>query len=197
MIVVDNFLNQQDFEVFNEASKWEAGHKNTWVDRMQPKTLYFEWLSDMLWNWYGMPNSAVGFEYWTNVLNQNHKLTWHVDKDEALATEKIVKTPLFGCVLYGQHEDLSGGNLEIGINQTEVIRPAPNRVIFFDASVPHRVSEIETGTRRTFATNLWEYKIDLEPIEKLIDNYSSEILDYDNADGTGYDLSEYKEAHSK
>ena len=163
MIIVDNFLNQQDFEVFNEASKWELGHENTWVDRMQVKTLYFEWLSDMLWNWYGMPNSAVGFEYWTNILEKKHRLDWHVDKDENLAKKRVVKTPLFGCVLYGDHEDLSGGNLEIGglFGESEVIRPVPNRVVFFDASVPHRVSDIKTGVRRTFATNLWEYKIQL------------------------------------
>jgi len=33
--------------------------------------------------------------------------------------------------------------------------------------------------------------------QKIIEDYWSEILDYDNAAGTGYDLSEYKEAHSK
>lgn len=33
--------------------------------------------------------------------------------------------------------------------------------------------------------------------QKLIDDYWSEILDYDNADGTGFNLSEYKEAHRK
>lgn len=33
--------------------------------------------------------------------------------------------------------------------------------------------------------------------QKLIDDYWSEILDYDNADGTGYDLSEYKETQSE
>ena len=33
--------------------------------------------------------------------------------------------------------------------------------------------------------------------QKLIDDYWSEILDYDDAYGTGYDLSEYKEAHRK
>ena len=33
--------------------------------------------------------------------------------------------------------------------------------------------------------------------QKLIDDYWSEILDYGDAYGTGYDLFEYKEAQSK
>ena len=33
--------------------------------------------------------------------------------------------------------------------------------------------------------------------KKLIENYWSEILDYDNAAGAGYDLSEYKETQSE
>jgi len=55
-----------------------------------------------------------------------------------------------------------------------------------------------------FEADIWERVMTRFPklIHKvspqlLIDDYWSEILDYDNAAGTGYDLSEYKEAHSK
>lgn len=162
MIVCDNFLNDDDFDALHEPSLWENGPGNTFVSRLQPKKLFFEWLAGHIWDWYGMPNNAVGYEYWTNILSSDAGLDWHHDKDEKLLEDTgKYNFPLYGCVLYGRHNNLSGGYLEIDDSEEiQRIEPVPNRAIFFNAAAPHRVSKINSGERFTFGTNLWDYPIE-------------------------------------
>lgn len=162
MIVIDNFLNEHDWNLFNDPNSWQNRHENTWMDVNKDPEYFYEGLSKMIWNFYDTSHYryAKGYEYWTNILSEQKQMGWHNDKDEALFKQtKAIKTPIMGCTLYAQHDNLEGGYLEIQGEELERIAPIPNRLVIFNAAEYHRVSDITRGTRRVFACNIWDEKL--------------------------------------
>lgn len=162
MIIIDNFLSEQDWIQFNNPSNWEYRHENTWVDNNKEPEYFYEGLSKMIWNFFDPSHDhySKGYEYWTNILSEEVQMGWHHDKDEALYEKtKEIKRPLMGCTLYANHDNLKGGYLEVQGEELERIAPVPNRLVIFNAFDYHRVSEITQGTRRVFACNLWDEKL--------------------------------------
>ena len=135
-----------------------------------------------------LKNQNVGvkfYEFWTNSLGpQNIKNsydeTWgmlpHFDKDESLLKYKNkYHHPKIGIVYYGSKdiEDVVGGEFcfwpeidtsfdlceEVPLpSDYKVVSPLFNRLVLFDSSKLHGVKEIEFGTRKVIAVNLWEEK---------------------------------------
>ena len=161
MVVFDNFLNEEDFNLFSEPSNWTESHPSEWMDVKKSPERFEEYLCNKLCSWYGIPDEAVGYEYWTNVLYPDKGLDWHVDPDEVLKSHTgEVRCPLYGCILYSNHENLSGGFLEIQHeDELERIRPVPNRAVFFDVSKLHRVAPVLTGKRNALSVNVWDYEV--------------------------------------
>lgn len=164
MIILDNFLPDgplkgQLFEDFN----WNKSQPYRWLDSNRNPSSIWEMLAHEVWNGIFKQTETVeaaGFEYWTNSLDASGRndLDWHYDKDEHLwATTDQVVSPYKGMVYYAHREIPVGGFLEIdrGNGEVERIEPVPNRLIIFDPSIRHRVTKIESGVRRTFASNLW------------------------------------------
>lgn len=131
-------------------------------------------------------NAGVNFyEFWTNTINpqnvqERHGEAWgmspHFDKDECLYRYKdIYHHPKIGIVYYGSKdiERVVGGEFcfwpevdtsfdlreEVALpSNYKVVSPVFNRLILFDASKLHGVKEVEFGTRKVIAVNLWEEK---------------------------------------
>ena len=162
MIVVDNFLPDNDWAHFNNEDNWKFRHKNTWVDINHDPEYFYEGLSRMIWNFFAPDHSkwCAGYEYWTNILSKSVQMGWHQDKDEALyKLNGDIVVPIMGSVLYAEHDNLEGGYLELEGKEIERIAPIPNRLVIFNAAEFHRVSDITQGTRRVFACNLWNRKL--------------------------------------
>lgn len=165
MIVCDNFLTADEWQNFTIISNWFKRFPNTWMDFGQTPRNPYEQLSTKIWKWYDPNHSCVGYEYWTNINTPDNVLGWHIDKDENhfSKTDGELLTPRLGCVLYGQHMFMSGGYLEIEHSDgIERIKALPNRLIIFPAYLKHRVSDIYEGQRFTFASNIWDMRIDLQ-----------------------------------
>ena len=164
MIVCDNFLNENEWHYFSDMQNWFQRSPNTWMTfGQEPRNLY-EQLSAKIWNWYDPNHECAGYEYWSNINNKSQGLDWHLDKDENhLVKTDELRLPRIGCTLYGPHTFLSGGYLEIEHEDgIESVKSLPNRLIIFPAYSNHRVSEIREGQRFTFASNMWDVRIDLE-----------------------------------
>lgn len=162
MIVIDNFLPQREFKIFNES--WVKVPTGTWMTRYSEPDGFLEYVARKLWSIveHQLPKTISGYEYWTNTLTDTVGLDWHYDKDEVLyeMTGEIV-TPFYGSVLYGDG-DVTGGYLEIEQSDGEIERIAykPNRAILFNAGLyRHRVSPIKSGVRKTLACNIWEKEL--------------------------------------
>lgn len=111
---------------------------------------------------FGDVHFPVTFEYWINHATPDNNLGWHQDKNEREYNEEgTTKCPLFGAVYYGYPHRLRGGYLEISKSgdlepaTTERIEPLYNRLVVFDPSQWHRVSDIEEGERFGFQVNVW------------------------------------------
>ena len=102
----------------------------------------------------------VGFEYWVNEYPIGNHLEWHNDKDEGEFKESgRVLSPDEGIVFWTHADELKGGNLEIrNGDNTLTVAPKANRLIMFDTSLPHRVTEVKAGKRRALLVNPWRYK---------------------------------------
>lgn len=173
--IVDNFLGSEDtmLKALKDKSIWtecDQGVPQWWDGKTEPKNLWEE-LSKKIWMSRPEYAEAVGFEYWCNILTPIKKLYWHIDKDEEAMQDSFeLITPLFGAVYYGfDHDGLfDGGKLwlvdaEIGDSVTQYesewrdelteVDAKYNRLIYFNASLWHRVSDVTRGARYTFAVN--------------------------------------------
>lgn len=168
--IFDDFLNEQEWNMFVDAQYWQDRHRNTWSTLRKAPKYFYEHLSIKIWMHYANLGDdellalarSLGFEYWTHILTKENNLEWHRDKDEELYAEMMeFYYPTCGAILYGQHDDLVGGLLEInnGDGTFDTVDPVPNRLVLFDAGKLHRVTDIEQGTRRAFSCNLWDTKI--------------------------------------
>lgn len=161
MRVIDNFLNDDEWHKFNDLSLWANKISNNFVPVDELGDSFLETIVSKIWDTFSLDHreEISYYEYWTNFLNKDEPLEWHIDKDEVMyeQNQKIDK-PMYGAVLYPEHH-ISGGFLEIehSKGQLERLAPEPNRLVLFEAGDKyHRVSPIHYGQRRTFATNIWK-----------------------------------------
>ena len=185
MLVIDNFLGKKELDILRNDKYWQkpVGGKFVIQDYwnlasdniifMHTSKLMFEWgcLKDpLLKQAYAL---GTGIEYWTHIfpytklndrgqpLETRKGLDWHVDKDELLykGTKKIIN-PLAVAVLYvHDDEDLDTmGHLELEYKKDYIqeIDPVPNRLIIFDGTKKHRVTEgTNINKRKSVIANLW------------------------------------------
>jgi hypothetical protein len=168
MHIQDQFISDPELlDLLAQEKTWAELKGLNWWDgwwRGEPRNLW-ERVIELIWRPQGVEGQIAGFEYWGNVFDAKTRsfLPWHADKDEVLLRRsgKMVG-PMVGTIYYGFPHDPVGGYLEIAReeSQTEVERIAPvfNRLIIFDAHVPHRVTRIYGGLRYGFQVNLWKTK---------------------------------------
>lgn len=116
--------------------------------------------------------SAYGYEYWPTVLmpgmepeiefdHESYSLAIHSDYDVA----KYMKTgelcyPMFGAILYFGNEGVEGGKLRVWESvDYEEVDPIHNRLVVFDSSKMHGVTEVTKGIRKSIAINFWKEPI--------------------------------------
>ena len=183
LIVIDNFLDTESdtYKKVTSEESWGDGKKFAgisnkafgWMNKDETPSNTFEEVSVKIWEYAKnyMPVEYDGMEYWYNQLDEGQSLPAHQDKDEALLqkTGELVH-PFIGAVYYCHKELPTGGFLQIERGRSrelERIQPVPNRLVVFDSSNYHSVSEIRHGCRRHLATNIWVKKPDE-------DNFKSE-----------------------
>jgi len=162
LILIDDFLNDDEWDIFNSEVVWGEKISNNFVpvDELGMRGLFVEEIVLKIWNTFSLDHkdNMQYYEYWTNFLSPDEPLDWHIDKDEVMYEEsQQLSKPAYGAVLYPDHK-VSGGFLEIEHSKGEVerIAPMPNRLVLFHAGDKyHRVSPIHYGQRMTLATNLW------------------------------------------
>lgn len=172
--VVDDFIKDEVvLKQLQDPKVWEACDKDNlrwWDGKSKPKNIW-EQLAKQIWEDRDEFQTAAGFEYWCNIIQDQKNLPWHIDKDEAefAKNDKLI-TPLMGAVYYGfdHHFDKGTGMLHLvdaDVNdnpldfeyerRSEVLEISPefNRMIMFNASKWHRVTGVTNGARYTFAVN--------------------------------------------
>jgi len=96
-----------------------------------------------------------------------YHLDVHVDKDENLAraTGEFVY-PLFGAILYFLEGDIEGGLLKYWVDEHtfKYVEAKNNRLIVFDPSQPHGVTEVTKGLRKALSINFWDHQPHLEEL---------------------------------
>ena len=172
MIIIDNFLKDKKIiDILKDENTWKNFPTYNWWDgwwKVEPRNI-MEHFIKITWSTFSkVENKIAGFEYWSNLHSKKGSLAWHADKDERLINEKNeLSQPRIGHIYYVKTEKLNGGYLELSNslinekiyeNKLERIRPVENRLIMFDPSKAHRVTEILDGTRRAFLANAWERK---------------------------------------
>jgi hypothetical protein len=174
----DNYISYEDpFMIkLQDEREWAECDKEDprwWDGQSEPENMWEE-LSKRIWSSRPEFKDAVGFEYWCNILHVGKELPWHIDKDEdAMRDYDSLVTPLLGAVYYGFNHDkkYDGGKLWIvdaqwdddpleyeSLRRHELreIDANYNRLIYFNASLWHRVSGVTSGARYTFAVNALE-----------------------------------------
>lgn len=177
--ITDNFIKHQDFlQKLQDAKLWEACDKEEtrWFDHKnsEPQNIWEE-ISKQIWKDRPEFETAVGFEYWCNIVTEKRDLTWHIDKDEAELTQNdVLITPLMGSVYYGfPHHFEGAGELQLvdadatgnplvfdttRRDEVVAIEPIFNRMILFNASKWHKVTPITSGKRYSLAVNANSHK---------------------------------------
>lgn len=174
--ITDNFItNGYLLQRLQNESLWKECADDVprwWDGKSVPKNIWEE-LSKMIWFERPEFKSAVGIEYWCNIIvAEQGYLPWHIDKDEdAFHESNKLITPIMGSVFYGFNHTgkFVGGKLQLidadvsddpfvydSTKSDEVVHIDPifNRMLIFNASKWHRVSITSgTGARYTFAAN--------------------------------------------
>ena len=172
MIVVDNYIKDKNLqEALKSNEFWQSVGRLNWWDGWwitEPKNICEQFIKIVWTQFSNLENKIAGFEYWSNAHQTGGGLNWHVDKDEKLMKDKKeLVMPSMGLVYYAISEDLDGGYLEIAnspnrenVNPSKIerLKPIENRLIIFNPSYPHRVSQITSGKRRAIIVNAWPKK---------------------------------------
>ena len=172
MIVVDNYIKDKSLqEALKSNEFWQSVGRLNWWDgwwKTEPKNICEQFIKIVWTQFSNLENKIAGFEYWSNAHQSGGGLNWHVDKDEKLMREKKeLVMPSMGLVYYAISEELDGGYLEIAnspdrenVNPSKIerLKPIENRLIIFNPSYPHRVSQINSGKRRAIIVNAWPKK---------------------------------------
>ena len=186
IIVIDDFITDRlllDKMADKESDFWKIGYHwwNGWWADTGPMSVRME-LIEQIWR-YGVPKqlwgiNTGGFEHWVGVLSKDntignekgYALNHHYDKDEGGGSAK----PLIGTVYYPPmgEPQCEGGYLKVYSENDrdalyELIAPVPNRLVIFDATKLHAVTEIPEGNRYAVAINLWDKKPTTEMVDDL------------------------------
>ena len=174
--IVNNFLDDDEIILkLQDPLIWEEciALESRWWDGKSDPSNVWEQISYIIWKEREEKHVAAGFEYWCNIMDDGVSLEWHVDKDE----EELHETgelvmPIMGAVYYGFNHggQYTGGKLhtvdaewyenpadfdKTGHREQEVIEIDAdfNRLVLFNASLWHRVTQVNDGRRYTFAVN--------------------------------------------
>jgi hypothetical protein len=84
--VADNFISDQHLlEKLQDEQLWEdcdRGEARWWDHKNDEPQNIWEEISKQIWQNRPEFETAVGFEYWCNVIQNNKNLPWHIDKGE-------------------------------------------------------------------------------------------------------------------
>jgi hypothetical protein len=187
MIVIDDFISDKGLKNKMkdlDSDFWKLGYHwwGGWWNSNTPMSVRHE-LIETIWRKDCPPQldniSLDGFEHWVGKLNKDNKignedgyaLNHHFDKDEGGGTG----SPKLGTVYYPPMNEIQceGGYLKVYDTHEddrdapyELIAPVPNRLVIFDASQLHAVTEITSGNRYAIAINLW----DVKPVTEMIED---------------------------
>tara|TARA_B100000780_G_scaffold52762_1_gene32719 strand:- start:446 stop:1045 length:600 start_codon:yes stop_codon:yes gene_type:complete len=169
MVIFDDFVKDKKTTlILKDKNTWNNFPSFNWWDgwwKVEPRNI-MEVLIKMVWGQFQLENKIAGFEYWSNYQTaKNWKLNWHQDCDEKLKlTSNNIISPTLGQIYYIENSGVHGGYLEISNlspetepnpSKIERIYPRENRLIIFNPSKKHSVSEITSGNRRAFLSNVW------------------------------------------
>ena len=169
MVIFDDFIKDKKvISILKDKNTWNDFPSYNWWDgwwKVQPRNI-IEVLIKMVWVQFQLENKIAGFEYWSNYqTSKNWKLNWHQDCDEKLRiTSNNILSPTLGQIYYIENSGVQGGYLEISnlspekepnSSKVERIYPRENRLVIFNPSKKHCVSEITAGNRHAFLSNVW------------------------------------------
>lgn len=168
MIIIDDFLNDSQWDQFTYEGLWYTPKTYEWLSVDQTTRNIWDEIAAHIWahvdtRGYVELGSFEGIEHWTNIMRPDAfpDLPLHYDKDEYLWRETgEIRVPKMGSVLYAHDSQPEGGYLELkdewGV--AERIAPIPNRLIIFPSGLPHQVTATTKFDRKVFATNIWTTK---------------------------------------
>ncbi len=180
--LLDRIENDESF--WQVGYRWYDGWWSEGITDIRHELIHAIWGENSPYDY----KNVIGFEHWVGdytAEKDRHErfggvwaLKPHFDKDEELwhNTKEIIG-PTIGTVFYPCREidEMEGGMLHywekyppqranpdgtiaFPEESPEVIKPKYNRLIIFDASCLHAVTEITKGRRRAIAINLWGHK---------------------------------------
>jgi len=187
MIVIDDFVKSRDLldkMKDPDSDFWKLGYHwwGGWWNSNSPMSVRHE-LIEYIWRHNCPPQvndiGLNGFEHWVGILNKDktigdedgYALNHHFDKDEGTGEG----SPILGTVYYPPMDEIQceGGYLKIYDTHDgdrdapyELIAPVPNRLVIFDATQLHAVTEITEGNRYAIAINLWDNKPSTNMVEE-------------------------------
>jgi PKHD-type hydroxylase len=161
---VDNIRFFEKLLKFNEAT---VGMNNNGVVNTEVRNSDIAWMpidGNTEWLWWkigdlcGQANYDL-FMYDVNavqslqytIYNSNHQhYNWHIDCGES--NYSLIRR-FSGILMLSNPDEYEGGDLEIirggNIHDIQSHRPKKGDVVFFDANMPHRVTPVTEGVRRT------------------------------------------------
>ena len=189
MLIIDNFLTDPqavasiDNSPFWEDKSfyWRKFDYKGWETYSKSKSSVGSYIVDRLLQEDQLVStfpfySAAGYEYWPTVLmpgmdldtsesGTKYSLAVHSDYDVVKAMETgEMSFPLFGAILYFGNSQVEGGLLRVWENETTYreVEPIHNRLVVFYSHMPHGVTEVTKGIRKSIAINFWKDKIMVE-----------------------------------
>ena len=173
MIIIDDFVSDPVTRKHLQSDEpWKKQMRFNWKDRDSKSENVFEELCHEVWTNVHQPDDDVkdhGWEYWSHILNPQgiNSVPLHIDTDglgsmeiweeKKLIEEGVTKATKHGFIYYCHQEKPDGGRLEVKNDDGEVtqVDPIPNRLVIFDPSREHQVTQVTSGERRSFMSNLW------------------------------------------
>ena len=159
MLLIDNFVDGELLEGFNQPQLWFAQQeKYSWYDKGEP-TNHYEKFIQYAAKWLNIFDKHEGFEYWVICNTKDDAVDWHIDVDELHKQD----LPANSTIYYGFPHSMWGGMLEFACepSRSEVERFAPtfNRLIFNpEPEREHRVTRLWSGDRMSLVFSGWDTK---------------------------------------
>ena len=153
--VINNFLSQEDFNVFKMQLPPKGSLPLKWYDRKDNciyQNVINKFIKLAITEGYDLPEYA-GYELW---FHDSIKSEPHIDKDEALLKERDqYSLPICSIIYYTTVKNLVGGKLII--EEEDIITPKNNKLVIFGPNVWHGIEDF-TGIRKVFLVNIWKAK---------------------------------------
>lgn len=178
MVVIDNFIRDRQLleaialsdEFSSAAGQWWEGWWKTPAVTLRQRLVQEIWGERCpLHDAPTITQQAAGFEHWVGKRSAdssgNRSLPPHRDRDESLYSQSgTTRHPVIGAVFYPLRRDFSGGYLQIFNEDSddgpfELIEPRFNRLVIFDPSILHGVTDVTAGHRYALAVNVWDKPI--------------------------------------